>query len=171
MTHFTSSYPKRPQSDIQSNPHTPPIYVRSISILSSSLSADLAALSSLKIFRHKHYKLLHVLTLPLHATCSVHLIILDLAIQITEYKSWHPSLRELLFPVTFPSSCPTSSPGTCCIVASLCIVSFVCDLVSQRHWWRVKTLGCVVSTASETSVTISQTARRNMPVYLSVCRQ
>ena len=167
MTRFMSSNPRRPQSDIQSNPHTPPIYLRSVSILSSSLSADLAGLSSPKLSRHKHYTLLHFLTLPLYATCSVNLIILYLAILTTEYNSWNPSLCGLLF----PSKCLISSSGTCCLVASLCIVSFVCDLVSQRHWWRVKTLRGVVSTASETSVTISQTARRNMPVYLSVCRQ
>jgi hypothetical protein len=153
--------------------HTLPLftYVRSISILSSSLSADLTGLSYLQNFRHKNYTLLHFLTLPLHATCSVHLIILDLAILTSGYKSWNHSLCDLLFPVIFPSSCIMSSSGTCCLVASLCVVSFVCDLVSQRHWCRVKTLGRVVSTATETSVTISQTARRNMPVCLSVCRQ
>jgi hypothetical protein len=80
------------------------------------------------------------------------------------YNSWNAPLCGLFFRVSFSSLSLMSALGTCRLVPSLCFVSFVCDLVSQRHWRRVKTLVCDVSIASETSVTISQSALFNLSV-------
>ena len=92
MTHFNCPQIPEDRNLISNQIHTPHLFTSHQFQYYPPVYLQIKlALSFLKVFfRHKHYRLLHILKLPSHATCYVHLIILYLAVLTMEYKIVKP---------------------------------------------------------------------------------